>query len=135
MQLERRFKKEIPSLEEVFAFLKEFVKQQELKADLEFSLTFLAEEIFTNMVKYNTGSNHDILVGVERNGDQVVLQLTDFDVEPFDPEEVEEFDVDAPLEERRPGGLGLHLVKSMADKLVFEYQNRELTVIVYKNVS
>jgi len=135
MRVERRFQKGFPSLDGIFAFLGQFVEDERLGSDLEFSITLLVEEIFTNMVRHNTASRNDILIGIERDGEQVVVQLTDFDVDPFDPESVEEVDVEAPLAERRPGGLGLHLVKSLADKVVFEYDDRDLRVVVYKKVS
>lgn len=134
MRVERSFRKDVPSLDGIFGFLGQFIEQERLGSDVEFCITLLVEEIFTNMVRHNTASRNDILIGIERDGEQVVVQLTDFDVDPFDPEGVEEVDVEAPLDERRPGGLGLHLVKSLADKVVFEYENRELKVVVYKKV-
>lgn len=135
MRRERRFRKDVSSLDEILGFLREFLETERLEGDLEFWVALLVEEIFTNMVKYNTASDNDILISVERNGDQMMLQLTDFDVDPFDPKSVEEVDVEAPLDERRPGGLGLHLVKSLADRVVFEYGGRNLKVIVYKDLS
>jgi anti-sigma regulatory factor (Ser/Thr protein kinase) len=132
---ERSFEKAISSLDEVFAFLHRFVEEEGLAADLQFSLDFVVEEIFTNMVKHNTGSTNDIVIGVGRDDRRVHVQLTDFDVDPFDPEKVEEYDVGAPLEKRRPGGLGLHLVKAMADKITFEYDARTLRVSIFKNLT
>lgn len=134
MRLERRFRKTVSSLEEIFGFLEEFLGRQGIGEDFDFCINLAVEEIFTNMVKYNTGSDNDILIGIERNEDQMRIQLTDFDVDPFDPESVDEVDVEAPLAERRPGGLGLHLVKALADRVVFEYGNRELKVVIYKKV-
>lgn len=134
MRRERRFRKAVSSLEEIFAFVDDFLAHESLGADFQFCIPLLVEEIFTNMVKYNTGSNNDILISIERNEGQMVVQLTDFDVDRFDPESVAEVDVEAPLAERRPGGLGLHLVKSLADRLVFEYDNRDLKVVAYRKV-
>jgi serine/threonine-protein kinase RsbW len=94
----------------------------------------VVEEIFTNMVKYNRGSAHRIRIAVSRADDSVVVRLTDFDVDPFDPASAPEVDVDLPLEARRPGGLGLHLVKSLADKLTYEYEDRVMRVSVVKRI-
>lgn len=135
MRLEQRFDKDISSLEEVFALLSSFLAEEDLGENIEFCLNFVLEEIFTNMVKYNESFRNEVLVGIERADDYVVVELTDFDVEPFDPESVPDVDVDAPLEERRPGGLGLHLVKSMVDKLTYEYRDRILKVTLYKSLS
>ena len=101
---------------------------------MAFCIPFVVEEIFTNMVKYNRGSAHRIRIGVSRADDSVVVRLTDFDVDPFDPASAPEVDVDLPLEARRPGGLGLHLVKSLADKLTYEYENRVMRISVVKRI-
>lgn len=135
MRRERTFEKSVHSLEKVFDFLEGFIADNGLGSDMEFCLNFVVEEIFVNMVRHNRGSTNDIRVVVERNGDRVQVELTDFDVDPFDPEGVDEVDVEAAIEDRRAGGLGLHLVKSMADKLTYEYEDRELRVTIYKDVS
>lgn len=135
MRHEQSFDKKISSLDEVFGFLGGFLERENLGKEIEFTLNLALEEIFTNLVKHNKSSRNEVLVGIERADDHVVVELTDFDVEPFDPESVPEVDVDAPLEERRPGGLGLHLVKSMVDKLTYEYRNRILKVTLYKSLS
>ena len=132
MRHEQRFDKQLSSLEDVFEFLGGFLSEEELGPDMEFCLNFVLEEIFTNMVKFNDSPRNEVLVGVERADGGVLVELTDFDVEPFDPETAPEVDVDAPLGERTPGGLGLHLVKSMVDKLSYEYRDRNLTVSIYK---
>ena len=55
----------------------------------------------------------------------VEVSLTDYDVERFDPREVAPVDVDAPLDDRAPGGLGLYLVLKMVDSIHYEYRNRQ----------
>jgi serine/threonine-protein kinase RsbW len=101
---------------------------------MAFCIPFVVEEIFTNMVKYNRGSPNRIRIGIGRTGDAVAVRLTDFDVDPFDPADAPEVDVDLPLEARRRGGLGLHLVKSLADKLTYEYENRVMKISVLKRI-
>jgi anti-sigma regulatory factor (Ser/Thr protein kinase) len=55
----------------------------------------------------------------------IEVSLTDFDVERFDPTVAGDLDIDAPLSERTPGGLGLYLVLKMADSIHYEYQDRK----------
>ena len=42
------------------------------------------------------------------------MTLTDYDVEPFDVTAAPDADVDLPIEQRSPGGLGLHLIRRLA---------------------
>ncbi|HVS03595.1 MAG TPA: ATP-binding protein [Thermoanaerobaculia bacterium] len=132
MRRERCFAKALGSLRDVFDFLDAFVGEHGLDGNAAFYLHLVTEEVFTNMVKYNTMSSHDIRIAIDKVADGVALELTDFDVEPFDPGGAAEVDVNAPLERRRPGGLGLHLVRSMTDELAYDYQDRQLKVTAYK---
>ena len=132
MKSEKRFTKDIASLDDVFAFLKEFVDREAIDDEVEFSLNLVVEELFTNMVKYGDGSDGEIAIQVEKIDDRLHLELTDFDVEPFDPASVREVAVDDPIEKRVPGGLGLHLVKSMVDEISYEYENRDMKISVVK---
>ena len=72
----------------------------------------------------NRESDADILIEIESQGDGVRVSLTDFDVERFDPHDAPSVDVNAPLAEREPGGLGLYLVMKMADAIHYEYRDR-----------
>lgn len=53
-------------------------------------------------------------------------------MERFDPTRLKQVDVDAPLAERTPGGLGLYLVLKMADSINYEYHDRT-SKITFKN--
>ena len=49
------------------------------------------------------------------------MTLTDYDVEPFDVTKAPDADVKLPIEQRRPGGLGLHLIRRLLDSIEYEY--------------
>jgi anti-sigma regulatory factor (Ser/Thr protein kinase) len=54
-------------------------------------------------------------------GSGVEVALTDRDVDPFDITRAPEVDITRVIEERVPGGLGLHLVRQMADEVEYDY--------------
>jgi anti-sigma regulatory factor (Ser/Thr protein kinase) len=87
-------------------------------------MEFIAEELFTNMVKYNPAGGGEIGVELERRGDQLECRISDPDSERFDPTAVPAPDVAAPAEQRRPGGLGLHLSRRLADAIEYDYLGR-----------
>jgi anti-sigma regulatory factor (Ser/Thr protein kinase) len=62
----------------------------------------------------------------------LTVQLIDFDVDAFDPTTVPAIDVEKPIGEWQPGGLGLHLVRQMADTLQYEYAERRSTITFTK---
>ena len=79
------------------------------------------EELFTNMVKYGGASRAPVRIEIAAIEGGVELTLVDRDVEPFDVTQSGEVDIRAPIEKRKPGGLGLHLIRRMADSVEYEY--------------
>ena len=130
------FPRQIAALDEIFSFLAGFIHRHRIDDDTSYAIRFAAEELFTNMVKYNKGTTHGIAlqVGVDEAGQVVRMQLTDSGVDPFDPASLDAVNVDAPLEDRVPGGLGLHLVRALVDDLSYDYADREMKVTVVKRL-
>jgi phosphoserine phosphatase len=79
------------------------------------------EELFTNMVKYGRGSRAPVRLDLSALGGGAEVALTDRDVDPFDITQAPEVDITRVIEERVPGGLGLHLVRQMADEVEYDY--------------
>jgi serine/threonine-protein kinase RsbW len=73
------------------------------------------------MVKYGRGSSAPVSLALRALDGGVELTLVDRDVEPFDITRSPDVDIGKPIEAREPGGLGLHLVKRMADRIDYEY--------------
>ncbi len=131
---DRTFPKALASLDGIFAHLESFYRSELIDARTSLSLSLVVEEIFTNLVRYNTVSRNPIVLRIEREGDQVRLELIDHDVDRFDPSTLPEVNVDAPMAERKPGGLGLHLVRAIVDHISFEYEDRVMRIAVVKNL-
>jgi phosphoserine phosphatase len=85
---------------------------------------FIAEELFTNMVKYNPDGGGGITLELERRGGELEGRIADPDSDPFDVTAAPDADVDAPVEARRPGGLGIHLSRRLAGGLEYDYSGR-----------
>ena len=126
--MEQQFRREIQVLDAIFDFLDAGISSYGLNDSLAFTLKFAVEEIFTNMVKYNPRSPEDIRIAMNVRKDSLILQLIDFETEPFDITKTEEVNVTLPIDERKPGGLGIHLVKAMVDKVDFEHIGNKSTI-------
>ena len=97
--------------------LVEQVDQFCLAAGLEsaaaFELNLVLEELFINAVRHGGCEGMKSAVEVRfrlLEGGAVAVEYGDRGV-PFDPTAMAEPDLAAPLAERRPGGLGIHLVR------------------------
>ena len=130
----REFGKDLGSLDEVFAFLDEVLPATQLDDRGLYVLYLAVEEIFTNMVKYNSGSSTRLAVRIATEADRVRIDLVDPDTDPFDPTTLPPVDTSAPIENRERGGLGLHLIRTMADGFDYHYEHREMKVSVTKHL-
>jgi len=112
----------------------EFFSRHGIDPSLRMKVDLSLEELFVNLVTYNTESDREIELEMQPVEGGLEVSLTDFDVERFDPTVVREVDVDAPLSERTPGGLGLFLVLKMADSIHYEYHDRT-SRITFRNIT
>jgi len=130
--MEQKFKRSFDELKNIVTMTETHFNAEGLPADLRNVVDLATEELFVNMVTYNTESEEDILIQMTPHDHGVEVSLTDYDVERFDPTSAGAVNVDAPLDERTPGGLGLYLVLKMVDSIHYEYRNRQsrITFIV-----
>ena len=130
--MHKKFLRSYESLEAIYEFTEKIFAANDVSQSLRFPVHFALEELFTNMVKYNPGNSNDILLDVKTDNDGVTVSLTDFDVDAFDVTRTRNVDIDAPLDQRKIGGLGLHLIQKMVDTLKYEYSDRQSTVTFTK---
>jgi anti-anti-sigma factor len=123
----RSFKRSFDSLEEIFAFTSETFAGHQLDARLLPVVDLTLEELFTNMVKYSNTSDAAVRLDLTRVPGGVEVTLTDSGVAFFDVTRTGEVDVNLPIEQRTPGGLGLHLIKKMVDFIEYQYLEESRT--------
>jgi len=123
--MQRKFKRSFDEIKNIVTMTESVFHELGMKPDLRNVVDLATEELFVNMVTYNTESNEDILIEMLPHELGLEVRLTDYDVERFDPTRAASVDIDSPLEERTPGGLGLYLVMKMVDSIHYEYRNRQ----------
>jgi serine/threonine-protein kinase RsbW len=132
-KITKRFPRSFASLEAVFCFAREFFERHDVDERHHNSVCFALEEIFTNLVKYG-GGEAEIEISLDRTSDRMIVRLTDFDVEPWDVTQAPDVDTTLPLEQRQPGGLGLHLTRKLLDGVDYEYEDRRSSIILTKRL-
>ena len=131
---ERSFPRSVGALGSLFECVQAFFKSEGLPTGGTFAVDLILEELFTNMVRHSREGRHDIEVKFHWDGSKLTLVLRDVDVEPFDVAVAPTIDLGRPLEERAPGGLGLHFVHMLADDISYEYADRTSTTTVTKRL-
>jgi anti-sigma regulatory factor (Ser/Thr protein kinase) len=121
-RLERRsFARDFGSIAAMAAWTAGFAAREGVDPALLPVADLAIEELFTNMVKYGGPSTAAVRIDLAAAADGLDVVLVDRDVEPFDVTRAPDAQVDLPLERRRPGGLGLHLVRRLVDDYRYHY--------------
>jgi serine/threonine-protein kinase RsbW len=104
------------------AFVEDFCERQGVAPGDALRLTLIIEELFTNTLMHGHRGDHDSPVHIELDIGPAQLALRFADrAPPFDPLYylANLSRLDKPVEERKPGGLGLALVAQMSER--FDY--------------
>ncbi len=123
--MQQKFKRNFNELKNIVTMTESVFRELGLQPELRNVVDLATEELFVNMVTYNTETKEDILIEMLPHALGLEVRLTDYDVERFDPTNAGTVNIDAPLDERTPGGLGLYLVIKMVDSIHYEYRNRQ----------
>jgi len=95
----------------------------DLDEDLQADLNISVEEILSNVIRHgSTSGEHPIALHLGVSGEEVRIEIQDSGV-PFNPLAHPLPDPNAPLEQRRAGGLGIFMVIHMMDSV--SYDRRE----------
>lgn len=132
--MQKQYSRNFDQLQEIVKDTEQFFEANNIDESLRMKVDLSLEELFVNMVNYNTETDQDILVEMRAIEGGIEVSLTDFDVERFDPTLTPDVDIDAPLSERSPGGLGLYLVLKMADSINYQYNGRKSKITFTNSV-
>jgi anti-sigma regulatory factor (Ser/Thr protein kinase) len=122
--MRQSFARSFDSLAAVFGFIQRALAADGIGPDVRYAVEFTVEELFTNMVKYNPDGTGELELAIEHAGGELICRLSDPDSAFFDVTAAPDVDIDAPAEQRRPGGLGLHLIRRMVDSVTYDYSGR-----------
>jgi len=132
--MERQFDRRMESLASIGKFLEETVAEYRLDDATSYLLNLIVEELFTNIVKYGKPSSVPVPIVIIKDAHRMVVRIIDHEASSFDPTKAPEPDTDAPLERRKVGGLGIHIVRQMVDALEYVNNGTSSEIIAIKNL-
>ena len=106
---------------ENLAEIRQFVQEKAVELGLDPSkapsVMLAVDEAVSNIIAHGYQCRQgDIEIEVSRARDDLVIRVRD-EAAPFDPTIVPSPDVTLPLEQRVPGGLGIHLIRQIMDEM------------------
>ena len=103
----------------------DFGRAEQWSEQMSYHIKLALEEVVINVISYayDDGEPHEFEVRLKSDCDGVVIDIID-DGQPFDPlQEAAQPDVEATLEARSIGGLGVYFVKTLMDHVEYRREN------------
>ena len=112
--------------EEISSLLSEFhgvCRQQNIAEETSHDLCLALDELVSNSLRHGRqkGERERIIVIIEEQGSRIKLTYEEPGA-PFDMRKTKQPQTDLSWRERKPGGLGLYLIKRLFDEVAYQYQ-------------
>ncbi len=132
-QIVVRIANDLSELAPLAGIVEEFCERNEMPMKLAFNLKLALDEMITNTVSYGyeDGEKHTIEVRIMREGDTFTVELED-DAQAYNPLEAPEADLEAEIDDRPIGGLGVHLVRTIMDTVNYRRDGDRNLLIMSK---
>jgi serine/threonine-protein kinase RsbW len=113
----------------------EFAEAQGLPASIRRRVSVALDELLTNTIRYGFAgrSGGEVTIEAELCPDRLTVTLTD-DGKPFDPLSAASPDTALPVEQRKIGGLGIHLVRGLMDEVSYQRRADRNVVVLAKHL-
>ncbi|MGI9229937.1 MAG: ATP-binding protein [Gammaproteobacteria bacterium] len=121
-------------LERITAAVEDLAEAEDWPAEFVFQITLVLEELEMNIIKHAYGDQGDAQSRIVMSSDAERLTIKIVDGgKPFNPlEEAQQPDLDASLEDRKIGGLGVHLVRSLMDEISYRREDDQNCLTLVK---
>jgi anti-sigma regulatory factor (Ser/Thr protein kinase) len=125
MQIQLRAPQDRELLPSLFAAIRDALARAGISRELAHDVLLVSEEVVCNAIDYGRppGCQHEVTVQIAIGDRDITLSFRD-DGDPFDPLAHPSPDLEADLEDRDIGGLGVHLVRTLADEITYVREAR-----------
>lgn len=122
-------------IERLSRLVEAFGAAEGLHPESIFSVNLALDEVVTNIIRYayDDGLQHPILVQLALAEGVLAAQVED-DGRAFNPLQMPPPDIDADIEERPIGGLGIHLVRSVMSSVEYRREDGRNVLVMKKNL-
>ena len=127
--------KNISDLNMLVTKLEKFFQENNTPS-ISMPMTLILEELYTNTITHGASDGRDVFIeinlGIDK--DELIMTYKDNGI-PFNVLELPEPDLNASIENREVGGLGVHYVKALTDSVEYEYVEKQNVLKMKKKLS
>jgi serine/threonine-protein kinase RsbW len=134
-----RFELEVTSKIENLPIIGDFIAKNMMKIAADpatvLHVQLAVDEASTNIIKYAYGEEEGRLkLVMELQGNELIITLINWG-KPFDPTTIPHPDLNATLEHRKIGGLGMYFIRRMMDEVNYSFDTKDNRLIMKKKLS
>jgi anti-sigma regulatory factor (Ser/Thr protein kinase) len=113
---EHRLRNDLAETRRIGGWVEEFAQRAQLPREVQNAIDLALVEAVTNVISYAWADTreHWVTICFHASADEVRIEVCD-DGREFNPLTVPLVDTAAPLESRKPGGLGVHMMRELMD--------------------
>ena len=130
-----RLPADVREIERLNQLVRRFGELHEIPTRALYAVNLALDEVVTNVVRYGfeISAGQEVAVRVETTGDDLHSEVVDAGRE-FNPLNAPLPDLTAALNERALGGLGIHLVRSLMDRVEYRRENAKNVLTMRKRI-
>ena len=126
------------NLAELSGFVRDlavFAESQGLSKQNILKINLCIEECITNIIShgYQDNEEHWIEITLTSEDEKFIVCIEDDGI-PYNPTEAAAPDLESTLEERKVGGLGVHLMKHFIDNISYQRRSNKNVLVMTKNI-
>jgi serine/threonine-protein kinase RsbW len=135
MQLTLELDAEIESLATADKAVGDFAESMSWPDEATFKVKLVLEEILMNVISYGGDSSHKprITLHLSQHNDLLSMEISDDGIA-YDPLTAPPPDLESDLDDRPIGGLGVHLVRELMDKVSYRFKDGRNHLLVTKTL-
>ncbi|MCK5665716.1 MAG: SpoIIE family protein phosphatase, partial [Thiotrichaceae bacterium] len=113
-----------------------FADEHDIPIKIRRTMGVVFDELLNNIISYAypDKDEHEIEIRIEHCGDDLVITIADDGI-PFNPFQKEGPNIKLSIEDREIGGLGIHLVRQLMDKVSYQRKIDKNVVTLVKTIS
>ena len=126
---------ELEQIQKVSEKIEQCMKSHGWGEDAVLDVQLAVEEAVTNSILHGyDGTSGTIAIRIETTPHYITVEVAD-DAPAFDPLSVPDPDIDADLEDRQIGGLGIFLIRRVMDEVTYRFDGKRNILVLVKKKS